>query len=222
MYAYCNNDPVLCADPTGHSILACIIIGAIIGAAVGGTTAAVVSKKTTGSVNGWAVAGGIVGGGIIGGLAGWGVGVAGAGAVGIAGSVGTGAASVAGAAGTAAPIIQQTLQQTSTALQTYYPPNDGFIGTVERITLEAGTVLQRIGSLYGTFVAPAGTPPETLSLPYDKIGQAATFLQLQQPIEVLAGKAAPWFGQVGGGTQYLLDSPIMQLVKEGVIKIIGG
>ena len=228
LYAYCNNNPAVYSDPTGHSILACIIIGAIIGAAVGGTVAAVASKKTTGSVNGWAVAGGIVGGGIVGGLAGWGIGaaVAGAGAAGVAGSAGAGAASAAGAAGTAgaaaAPVVQQTIQQTSTALQTYYPPNDGFSGAIERITLEAGTVLQRIGSLYGSYVAPAGTPPETLSLPYDKIGQAATFLQLQQPIEVLAGRAAPWFGQIGGGTQYLLDSPIMQLLKDGVIKIVGG
>ena len=61
-----------------------------------------------------------------------------------------------------------------------------------------------------------------LSLPYDKIGQPTTILQLQQSIEVSAGRAAPWFGQIGGGMQYQLATPLDQLISEGVIKIFGG
>ena len=60
-----------------------------------------------------------------------------------------------------------------------------------------------------------------LSLPYDKIGQATTVLQVQQSVEVLSGRVAPWFGQIGGGMQYLLNSPIYQLITDGVLKIIG-
>ena len=77
MYAYCNNNPIMYSDPTGHSItLACIIIGAVIGAVAGGCAGAYISKKQTGKVNGWAVAAGVVGGGVVGGLIGWGVGAA--------------------------------------------------------------------------------------------------------------------------------------------------
>ena len=35
-YCYCNNDPVNYADPSGHSVIACILIAASIGAALGG------------------------------------------------------------------------------------------------------------------------------------------------------------------------------------------
>ena len=35
LFAYCSNNPVMYADPSGHSIIAAIIIGAIIGASIG-------------------------------------------------------------------------------------------------------------------------------------------------------------------------------------------
>ena len=57
LYAYCNNNPIMYSDPSGHSIiLACIIVGAVIGGLAGGHIAAKVSKAQTGKVNGWAVA----------------------------------------------------------------------------------------------------------------------------------------------------------------------
>ena len=37
LYAYCNNNPVMYADPDGHFFLLALIIGAIVGAVVGGT-----------------------------------------------------------------------------------------------------------------------------------------------------------------------------------------
>ena len=180
MFAYCHNNPIMYSDPTGHSItLACIIIGAVIGAVAGGCAGAYVSKKQTGKVNGWAVSAGVVGGGVVGGLAGWGVGAA---------ITAVGAAATGSAATAAAPVVQQVAEKASTALQTYYPPNDGFSGAVQKITLEAGTLIQRTGDLVGRYVAPAGTPTQMLSLPYDKIGQPTTILQVQQSVEVLAGR----------------------------------
>ena len=72
------------------------------------------------------------------------------------------------------------------------------------------------------FTAPAGTPSQMLSLPYNKIGQATTYLQATQPIQALSGTVAPWFGQIGGGTQYLLlDGRVDQLIAEGILKILG-
>lgn len=112
---------------------------------------------------------------------------------------------------------------TCTALQPYYPPNNGFSGTPEKTTLDAGTLIQRTGNFAGRFVAPAGTPQQMLSLPYDKIGQPTTILQVQQPTEVLSGRVTPWFGQMGGGTQYLLlDGRVDELIEQGVLKVFGG
>ncbi|MCI8589400.1 MAG: glycohydrolase toxin TNT-related protein [Clostridiales bacterium] len=213
MFAYCHNNPIMYSDPTGHSItLACIIIGAVIGAVAGGCAGAYISKKQTGKVNGWAVAAGAVGGGVVG-LIGWGVGAA----ITAVGTAATGSAATA-----AAPVVQQVAEKASTALQTYYPPNDGFSGAVQKITLEAGTLIQRTGDLVGRYIAPAGTPTQMLSLPYDKIGQPTTILQLQQSVEVLVGRVAPWFEQIGGGIQYQLGTPLDQLISEGIIKIFGG
>ena len=104
----------------------------------------------------------------------------------------------------------------------HYPPNDGFAGAVERTTLKAGTVSQRTGSLYGSFVTSAGTPLQMLSLPYDKIAQPTTYYQLMQPVEVLKGIAAPWFGQMGGGTQYvLIGGNVQDLLNSGVLRVFG-
>lgn len=186
--------------------------GAGLGAIAGGCVGAYVSEKQTGQVNGWAVAGRILGGGVLGGLLDWGVGAA----ITSIGAVATGTATTA-----AAPVVHQVVEQTSTALQTYYPPNNGFSGVVQKVVLEAGTLLQRTGDLVGRFVAPAGTPTQMLSLPYDKIGQATTILQVQQSVEALAGRVAPWFGQIGGGMQYLLlDGRVDQLIRDGIIKIL--
>ena len=128
---------------------------------------------------------------------------------------------MASAVGVAAiPAVEQFVDNVASQ-PGYYPPNDGFVGTAQRVTLETGTMLQRIGDLYGYYVAPAGTPPEMLSLPYEKIGLIPTDVEVLRPIQVLGGEVAPWFGQVGGGTQYLLDSPVLQLVNEGVLKIMG-
>ena len=213
-FAYCNNNPIMYSDPSGHSItLACIIVGAVIGGLAGGHIAAKVSKAQTGKVNGWAVAGGIVGGGVLGGLAGWGVGAT-------ITAIGATATSAAGTV--AAPIVEQISEKTSTALQTYYPPNNGFSGAIEKVSLDVGTIIQRTGDLSGRFTAPAGTPSQMLSLPYDKIGQATTYLQTTQPVQALSGTVAPWFGQIGGGTQYLLlDGRVDQLLEAGILKIFG-
>ena len=82
-----------------------------------------------------AVIGGIVGGGVLGGLVGWGIGAA----------ITTIGAAATGAAGTvAAPIVEKAAEKASTALQTYYPPNNGFSGSNRKnIGRMCGTIIQR-------------------------------------------------------------------------------
>ena len=98
--------------------------------------------------------------------------------------------------------------------------NDGFLGSPKKIVLPEGTLLQRTGSLQGAYVAPAGIPKQMLALPYDKIGEKTTILQVQKDVEVLSGIVAPWFGQIGCGTQYILSDPVLKLIDNGSIKIM--
>lgn len=224
MYAYCNNNPVINIDVTGELFITitaiCVGVGALIGGGIGGYVGNQYAKQNNvAEEDVWKyTVGGALLGGTVGGLAGYVAAPAVAAATGIAGvSITSAGVSVVGAGGGAIGIAEAT-----TALQTYYPPNDGFSGCVEKITLETGTLLQRTGSLYGSFVAPYGTPSQLLSLPYDKIGQATTILEVAQPINVLAGRVAPWFGQIGGGTQYLLSSSVNDLINQGAIRIFGG
>ena len=81
LYAYCYNDPINYADPSGHSVTAAILIGIAIGAIAGGTIGGMyaydqaVSDGATGlelylrTANG--ITKGAVLGGLIGGVAGY-------------------------------------------------------------------------------------------------------------------------------------------------------
>jgi len=95
----------------------------------------------------------------------------------------------------------------------FYPPNRGFDGESARATLVPGTKIDRYGGPSGTFASPAGTAPGSRSLPPGRAEQPLRTYEVVSPIEVDAGRAAPWFGQSGGGEQYDLGSRIEDLVR---------
>ena len=80
LYAYCNNDPVNYADPSGHFGITLAALGAIVlgiaGATAGGVIAYNVAKDN--GAEGWDLVGwtalGVIGGGIIGAALGYGAG----------------------------------------------------------------------------------------------------------------------------------------------------
>lgn len=80
LYAYCNNNPVMYVDPTGHSaVVVGLIIGLIIGAGIGFGAAAYIDYSDDGEIFNGSVAwydylGAIITGGIIGGAIGAGIG----------------------------------------------------------------------------------------------------------------------------------------------------
>lgn len=39
-----------------------------------------------------------------------------------------------------------------------------------------------------------------------------------KPVDVQAGEFAEWFGQPGGGTQYMFEQYIGELIEQGIIK----
>lgn len=101
----------------------------------------------------------------------------------------------------------------------YFPDSNGFSGPTQNITLQPGTIIQRFGGTGSNFVAPYYTDPFSLSLPYYQLPNMynPNLYVVNQPINVLAGQAAPWFGQYGGGTQYVLPEIIRQLLESGAI-----
>jgi hypothetical protein len=76
-----------------------------------------------------------------------------------------------------------------------------------------------IGGTGGTFVAPYYTDPMSLSLPYHQLPNMCdpTMYIVNQQITVISGQAAPWFGQYGGGTQYILPQTIQELINSGIL-----
>ena len=88
-----------------------------------------------------------------------------------------------------------------------YPPNNGAVpGTEKTVTLEPGTTVGRYGepSETSVYLTKPGTPIEQLSLPPGQDSSQFIEYFVAKPIpEVTEGIIAPWWGQPGGGTQYI-------------------
>jgi RHS repeat-associated protein len=109
----------------------------------------------------------------------------------------------------------------STALTKYYPENNGFVGATERKTLMPGEQMDRLGgSPYSRFFSPVGTPEAARALPPGTAGQPLRTFEILKPLEVESGTVAPWFGQPGGGTQYVTPLRLEVLINRGIIKEI--
>jgi hypothetical protein len=102
-----------------------------------------------------------------------------------------------------------------------YPPDDGYASGLDgepvkwEQTLPAGRLIDRYGSEYGGFLAPAGLPYTTRSIPPSNlVGDPAAGCnyyryQVLRPFDVLAGPIAPWFFQTGGGLQFQLSGSLV-------------
>lgn len=107
-----------------------------------------------------------------------------------------------------------------------YPPNDGFEtvnGQVDKHPeeLEEGDVLDRFGSEFGSFLAPAGDsyaeralPPQNLNTRDAAVACDYRVYEVSKPFHVWQGGIAPWFEQPGGGQQIKLD-PVFLNPGEG-------
>lgn len=99
-----------------------------------------------------------------------------------------------------------------------WPSNDGFKGTPSTETLPVGTRIDRYGFTDGRFVAPEGTPYTQRSLPAGYNNKPYNVYEVAKPVEVLSGETAPWFFEQGGGTQYMFDTSIEDLLSQGILK----
>lgn len=103
-----------------------------------------------------------------------------------------------------------------------YPPHDGFAlrpdhSVDKQVTrLAAGQQLDRFGSEYGSFLAPAGDryaqrslPPQSLTTRDSTHPCGYHLYRVTKPFKVWQGSIAPWFEQPGGGEQILLDATFL-------------
>ena len=102
-----------------------------------------------------------------------------------------------------------------------YPPDNGYViapdGKPIEITqtLRTGADIDRYGSEYGSFLAPAGLSYTSRSIPPSSLDSnpAASCnyhdYRVEKPFKVDAGPIAPWFGQPGYGWQYQLDGTLV-------------
>jgi hypothetical protein len=101
-----------------------------------------------------------------------------------------------------------------------YPPDNGYV-VVGDIPLEwtetllPGEDIDRYGGVYGSFLAPAGTPyAERAIPPFSLVSTPAADCdyhdyQVLKPFDVDSGPIAAWFAQPGGGLQFQLDGNLI-------------
>lgn len=99
-----------------------------------------------------------------------------------------------------------------------HPDHDGFVvedgePVTDTVDLEEGDLLDRFGSPYGTYLAPAGAPFEERALPPDSLntwprGNEHNYscFEVTADLEALVGPVAPHFEQPGGGEQVLVPT----------------
>ena len=102
-----------------------------------------------------------------------------------------------------------------------YPPDNGYVigphgQPIEWAqTLAAGQQIDRYGSEFGSFLAPARSPYSSRSIPPQNLdGTPAAGCnyhdyKVLKPFRVDAGPVAPWFAQPGFGLQYQLDAALV-------------
>jgi len=108
-----------------------------------------------------------------------------------------------------------------------YPPQGGFsVDTAGEpiqgdYTLQPGTLIDRFGSEWGKYVSPAAAPymqralpPSNLNTPLDdpRFPNSYHVYRVMEPLVVMSGPIAPWFGQPGQGVQYELTAPVRDLL----------
>ena len=113
----------------------------------------------------------------------------------------------------------QGTHNTTTALQTFFPGNNGFLVKPKRHFLKPGQRIDRFGGTGDSrFFSPAGTAEAARALPPGTSGQPLRTFEVLKPFEVHIGTVTPAFGQSGLGTQFMTPVRLETLLNHGIIK----
>lgn len=249
LYTYCANNPINYEDPSGH-IAVSRIVGGIIGAAAGALAGSMIAKKTnaTGWKKFAIIAGCTVAGGAVGALAGPKVAkqvasVADKVLTSKSSTYRTTKTTLSNVKSSVSKVVSKSKQlitketkkvsnintqienfssrsQNSTALQTYYPRNNGAFSKIESKFLMQGEKIDRFGKLSGKYFSPQATPMQMRALPPSADTSLYHVFEVIKPFEVETSVIAPAFGQIGLGIQYRSVVSVEVLLKRGIIKMI--
>ncbi|QUM85219.1 RHS repeat-associated core domain-containing protein [Moritella sp. 28] len=194
-YVYAGNNPLIFVDPNGKEVfLAILAIGALIGAAIGGATAAYQGVKA--NKTGWDLVGYIATGTAIGAVGGaasaaGGVGAFAAGSAAVSATGSTAAGVVAGAAfGSASTSLLSASSNTLNFLnnQAFGVKNSGTIGDAALQGASIGAVVGAVGGGlvgHGGSIAQLTALRSSLSYNYRSLGQVCEALNIYSEMTVL-------------------------------------
>ncbi len=100
-----------------------------------------------------------------------------------------------------------------------WPENNGCAAAPVSETLPEGKLIDRFGSENGTFFSPKGESYAGRAVPYVCSQMVYTVYKVTKPLTVSACKAAPWFGEPGGATQYQTTDSALKLREAGIIEV---
>ncbi len=129
---------------------------------------------------------------------------------------------------TARFVVPEDAELTPGTRRLLWPPQnefpDGFADPEGRepTRLAPGTVVDSFGPTYSRVVYDPRTPFAERSLPIDYAASGYRQWRVLKETPVWAGPVAPWFGQPGGGTQYITLQPLIDLVGTEFIEEVEG
>jgi hypothetical protein len=86
------------------------------------------------------------------------------------------------------------------------------------VVLQPGHTIDRFGNGFGNFTSPVDTPFPQRGLPPHNIDAGYHQYEVVKPIPVWEGPIAEAMGQPGGGTQYYMPHPVIDLVNAGYLR----
>lgn len=90
------------------------------------------------------------------------------------------------------------------------------------MVLQPGERIDRYGRPAGSFASPEGTLYTERALPPGSSAGPYYVYEVLKPFVVKGGPAAPWFGELGGGTQYETFLSFEDLERLGYVKKVKG
>jgi hypothetical protein len=125
------------------------------------------------------------------------------------------------AEGSNAAEIETRIVNQTTAIQPYFPANNGFLGVTEKQFLMKGEKINRYGGTgFSRFFSPENTPAMARSLPPGITQQPLRTFNVLKPFEVDSGTVAPAFGNPGFGKQLFSPVELKILLKRGILEEI--